>query len=245
MPEAPLYVQQNPLINLTSLERSAEDRDDQVSKPLSEDSELLNVDVLHAFPKNIKCGMDSSQMTALRNMITKRLAIVQGPPGTGKTFVSVSALEVMIRNLGPDDPPILVAAQTNHALDQLLNHILEFEDEIVRLGGQSDKGNVAIRARTFHELRQCNDLSKISQGLAAAYKEHGGLCVEIAGILSPLLDDSVITADTLLEHGIITKGQRQSLEAGDWAIEEGQDEIVAEDLAACKLRQPNPLLHSN
>ncbi|PVH72387.1 hypothetical protein DL98DRAFT_553156 [Cadophora sp. DSE1049] len=231
MPEAPLYVQQNPHMNLTSLERSAEDRDDLASLNF-EPSALSNVDVLHNFPKNIKCGMDLSQMTACRNMLTKRLAIVQGPPGTGKTFVSVSALEVMIRNLGPDDPPIIVAAQTNHALDQLLNHILEFEDEIVRLGGQSDRGNVAIRARTFYELRQGKDLSKVSQGLAAAYKEHGGLCAEAVGILSPLLNDSVVTADTLLELGIITKGQRQSLEAGDWAIEQGENEVVTEDLAA-------------
>ncbi|KAH7390349.1 hypothetical protein BKA64DRAFT_757595 [Cadophora sp. MPI-SDFR-AT-0126] len=232
MPEPPLYVQQNPFMDLTSLERSAENIDDLALLHTSEPSALSNMDVLHNFPKNIKCDMDSSQMTAYRNMITKRLAIIRGPPGTGKTFVSVSALKAMIQTLGPDDPPILVAAQTNHALDQLLNHILEFENEIVRLGGQSDRGNVAIRERTFYELRQGKDLSKVSQGLAAAYKEHGGLCAEAVGILSPLLNDSVVTADTLLEHGIITKGQRQSLEAGDWAIEQGENELATEDLAA-------------
>ncbi|KAK0105476.1 hypothetical protein ONS96_004862 [Cadophora gregata f. sp. sojae] len=223
-PEAPSYVQQNPFMDLRSLERNIE----EAPEPLT----LSNVDVTQDFPKNIKCGMDLSQMNACKNMITKRLSIVQGPPGTGKTFVSISALKVMIQNLGPDDPPIIVAAQTNHALDQLLNHILDFEAEIVRLGGRSDRANTAIRARTLYELRQTNDCSKVNQGLSAAYKELGGLYSEVVGILSPLLNNSVITADTLLELNIITKSQRQSLEAGDWAVEQSENDVVTEDLQA-------------
>ncbi|KAG4433671.1 hypothetical protein IFR05_010839 [Cadophora sp. M221] len=230
--EAPLYVQQNPLMNLSSLERSAEDKDGFVSVPSSEASTLFEIDVMNNFPKNINCGMDNSQVSACRNMLTKRLAIVQGPPGTGKTFVSISALEVMIRNLGPEDPPIIVAAQTNHALDQLLNHILVFEPEIVRLGGRSDRENVAIKKRTLYELRMATDTTAISQGLGVASREHRSLCEEVVAVLSPLLNNAVFTADTLLEHGIITEVQRRSLDAGDWAVEQSESNIPTEDLAA-------------
>ncbi|KAH9218255.1 P-loop containing nucleoside triphosphate hydrolase protein [Leptodontidium sp. 2 PMI_412] len=230
--EAPLYVQQDPFMNLSSLERSAEDKDGFVSVPSSDVSTLFNVDVMNNFPKKINCGMDNSQVSACKNMLTKRLAIVQGPPGTGKTFVSISALEVMIRNLGPEDPPIIVAAQTNHALDQLLNHILVFEPEIVRLGGRSDRENVAIKKRTLYELRQATDKSMISQGLGASSREHRALCEEIIAVLSPLLNNTVLAADALLEHDIITEGQRRSLDAGDWAVEQSESNIPTEDLAA-------------
>ncbi|KAH7311881.1 P-loop containing nucleoside triphosphate hydrolase protein [Rhexocercosporidium sp. MPI-PUGE-AT-0058] len=230
--ETPLYVQQDPFMNLSSLERSPKDLDDLVSVPLSDGLTLFNVDVINNFPKKINCGMDDSQVSACKNMLTKRLAIVQGPPGTGKTFVSISALEVMIRNLGPDDPPIIVAAQTNHALDQLLNHILIFEPEIVRLGGRSDRENVAIKKRTLYELRLATDTSTISQGLGASFREHRALCDELTAVLSPLLNNAIFTADVLFEHGIITEGQRRSLEAGDWAVEQGQNDFPTEDLAA-------------
>ncbi|KAL2062469.1 hypothetical protein VTL71DRAFT_6735 [Oculimacula yallundae] len=229
--EAPLYVQEDPIKNLDYLERSAQEKDGLTMVPSSEVSPLFAVDVLNDFPKNLHCGMDKSQISACQNMITKRLAIVQGPPGTGKTFVSISALEVMIRNLAPGDPPIIVAAQTNHALDQLLNHILCFEPEIVRLGGRSDRENVAIKKRTFYELGQVTDTSLFRKGLGASAKEHRALCDEIIGVLSPLLNDALLTADTLLEHGLITEGQRRSLDAGDWAVEHGKDNVPTEDLA--------------
>jgi len=115
---------------------------------------LQNVDILQDFPNIPESGMDPSQLLAFRNMMNKKVAIVQGPPGTGKTFVSVSALKVMLSNLQPDEPPIIVAAQTNHALDQLLNHVLNFEPNILRLGGRCDKGNTAILERTLYELKQ-------------------------------------------------------------------------------------------
>ena len=86
-------------------------------------------------------------------MLTKQLAIVQGPPGTGKTHVSVVAIETMHRNLQSGDPPIIVAAHTNHALDQLLRHIMKFEEKFIRLGGfTTDYEN--IKPRTLHEVKQ-------------------------------------------------------------------------------------------
>jgi helicase required for RNAi-mediated heterochromatin assembly 1 len=43
--------------------------------------------------------LDESQMDALRQMLTKEIALIQGPPGTGKTHVSVMALRIMLRKM--------------------------------------------------------------------------------------------------------------------------------------------------
>ena len=58
-----------------------------------------------------------SQYEALMRMLTRRLALVQGPPGTGKTYVGLKAVKVLLDNL---PGPIVIACQTNHALDQFL-----------------------------------------------------------------------------------------------------------------------------
>lgn len=228
-------MQQDPFMDLSSMERPSKERDGLILIPSSGMSSLSNVDVIENFPAKINCGMDASQISACENMLMQRIAIVQGPPGTGKTFVSITALEVMIRNLGPGDPPIIVAAQTNHALDQLLNHILVFEPQIVRLGGRSDRENVAIKKRTLYELGKVTDTSAIRQGLGASYREHKALCAEIQTVLSPLLHDTILTGDALREHDIITEGQRRSLDPGNWAVEQGKDDVPKEDLTACKL----------
>ena len=46
-------------------------------------------DVLSDWPQQPKTQMDTTQVEALRRILTKQVAIIQGPPGTGKTFVSV------------------------------------------------------------------------------------------------------------------------------------------------------------
>jgi hypothetical protein len=48
--------------------------------------------VLQKWPvEDINTSIDDSQMRALHQALTKRLAIIQGPPGTGKTFVGLKA----------------------------------------------------------------------------------------------------------------------------------------------------------
>ena len=53
----------------------------------------------------------------------------------------------------PGDPPILVASHTNHALDQLLRYVKQFDEEFIRLGAfTTDKEN--IKPRTMYEVKQ-------------------------------------------------------------------------------------------
>jgi helicase required for RNAi-mediated heterochromatin assembly 1 len=201
-----------------------------------EDSlQLQNVNVLEKFPEIPSSGMDSSQMLACERMLTKRIAIVQGPPGTGKTFVSVSALRAMLANLAPHDPPILVAAQTNHALDQLLNHVLSHEPNILRLGGRCDKDNKQILKRTLFELRRT---TKHLPSGCKGNKGYGKLKArveEIKTAMKPLLDDKLLTAETLLHDGLITKEQYDSLFAdAGWQI---GDDSGRKGLEKCKTFQ--------
>lgn len=187
----------------------------------------MSWDVREDFPRDIKTGMDESQTRALQDMITKSVAIIQGPPGTGKTFVSVSTLKLMIHNLRPNDPPIIVAAQTNHALDQLLNHILKFETNIVRLGGQSAYTNTKIRERTLFELHLGNKIKENRNTLGRCMREQSRLVEKIKKILAPLLTDDLLTPEQLLEYKIITEKQRNSFTALNWADNEASDNEVA------------------
>ena len=81
--QAPTYVQDNPFMDISSLV-SPEAAEELMPDGSKLKDKLENVNVLMAFPSIPQSGMDDSQMGALQNMLTKKIAIVQGPPGTGK-----------------------------------------------------------------------------------------------------------------------------------------------------------------
>lgn len=141
----PRYVQNDPILDLSNVTDVVDDGQFNIlSEPLPDGSSCL----------------DKSQMDALHQILTRELALIQGPPGTGKTHVSVIALQIILKKMeeqrqkaGPGEvvPPLIVACQTNHALDQLLRHVAKFEDSFIRLGGRSaDKG--IVRQRTLFNI---------------------------------------------------------------------------------------------
>ena len=83
--------------------------------------------------------LDCAQANALVTSLNRSLALVQGPPGTGKSYTGVTLIRVLLHNkrkasLGP----ILCVCFTNHALDQLLEHLLDCGvEQIVRVGAGS------------------------------------------------------------------------------------------------------------
>lgn len=172
-------------------------------------------------------NLDPSQWEALHHILTKQLAVVQGPPGTGKTHVSVSALKIFLSNMKAGDPPIIISAQTNHALDQLLNHIAEFEPEYVRLGGRS--GDDAIKRRTLYEIRQTTSTPVLIGGLlASARRKLQQLIEQITKLLEPFAvdrEDRPLPARSFLESGILTRAQYDSLveNASGW-VDSSTDE---------------------
>lgn len=140
----------------------------------------------------------------------------QGPPGTGKTYVSVVALKILLANRGRDDPPIIVTCQTNHALDQLLRHIAEFEPSFIRLGGRSkDQGK--IKERTLYEVREKVPRRQRSLPGNKAGQSRGVLQQQtrkMRELLAPLeAGGTCLDHRYLLDIGVITKEQAASLEA--------------------------------
>uniref|UniRef100_A0A663DY54 Uncharacterized protein n=1 Tax=Aquila chrysaetos chrysaetos TaxID=223781 RepID=A0A663DY54_AQUCH len=85
--------------------------------------------------------LDESQLAAIRLALSREFVLIQGPPGTGKTFIGLKITELLLRNQGGEPwgerPPLLVVCYTNHALDQFMEGILQFQpSKVVRIGGK-------------------------------------------------------------------------------------------------------------
>lgn len=173
-----------------------------------------NVNILQGFPQSPTGDLDTTQWAALEQILTRKLSIIQGPPGTGKTFVSVVALRIMLSNMRSSDPPILVTAQTNHALDQILNHISAFERNYIRLGARSS--DLEIKKRTLFAVQQREPTATIQGSiLGSARKKYRNLIVSISELLQAFSqeeDVSPLPSSLFLRYGTLTAEQYESLE---------------------------------
>lgn len=210
--------------HLVSVQREVSSPEDVLKSPKTDLTSVIdntehdtfeNFNILkQPWPKLLQSSLDDSQLSALCQILTKRLAIVQGPPGTGKTHVSVEAIKVMLANRTDKDPPVVIACQTNHAIDQMLRHILKFEEDVIRLGGQSK--DPTIKKRTLYEVRQTTSENPPAGCLFGGAKmKMNKLTKEIALLLTPLepgkkpLDHRI-----LADFKLISQAQSDSLEAG-------------------------------
>lgn len=233
--KAPEYLKEHSILDLSSLI--------PVDGPHTWDSDievsdLLNIDVLDEFPFLSSSDMDSSQMAALERMTTQSVAVVQGPPGTGKTFTSVCALKVLLANMCANDPPIIIAAQTNHAVDQLLKHVLAFEEKVVRLGSRTDRENEDIIKRTLYELRKSTQGGpNCRRELRTSKMQLEQHIDKIARLLAPFLSPSLLTSEMLLSHGLISEEQKESLCESGWYEGNGSQrdaDLNAAEVSSCK-----------
>ncbi|KAG6009649.1 hypothetical protein E4U21_001713 [Claviceps maximensis] len=86
-----------------------------------------------------RSNLDSSQSMAILNTLSREMSLVQGPPGTGKSYTGEKIIQILLENkteakLGP----ILCVCYTNHALDQLLEHLLDKGiEKVIRIGSRS------------------------------------------------------------------------------------------------------------
>lgn len=198
----PWYLQKQPVKDLSSLFQGTGAKHTQV-------------DILDGeWPSDPTTNLDASQVAALRRTLRKELAIIQGPPGTGKTHVSVIALKVLLENKHRDDPPIIVAAHTNHALDQLLRHVAPIEPEFIRLGGMSLDEEI-IKPRTLYEVKQATKFGVIPGGMRSpAFANMRKLIKEMQALLKPLTEGMPFSEEVLKSYGILDEGQCKSLIEG-------------------------------
>lgn len=198
--EPPAYIQNNPFVDISTL----------VS--MEEASSFQNVNVLDEWPASDATSLDRSQSQALKRMLTRKLAVVQGPPGTGKTFVSVKAMQILRENLRKEDSPIIVTAQTNHAVDQILRHTSSFEPNYIRLGGRSK--DPKIKKRTLFEVRSAQPPKKRphSQKIQAivAMKKIMVACQDLLALLE--MGKGPLDHRALTKIGLLTTEQAESLE---------------------------------
>jgi helicase required for RNAi-mediated heterochromatin assembly 1 len=142
--------------------------------------------------------------------------------------VSVIAIHLMLNNMAPDDPPIFVAAHTNHALDQLLRRIADFEPEFIRLGGFTTDMEI-IKPRTLYEVKNAVKHSDVKGSQRNhARNEIRRMVKEMTFLLGPLTEGKEpLSASLFLEYGVITDHQFESLVNGakDWVRSGGEDAI--------------------
>lgn len=197
----PTFIRENPVLDLTSC----------LSETAAPDTVewLRQYDVREDMPDvRDEISLDESQLHALYRMITKELCIVQGPPGTGKTFTSVEAVRIMLGNQKPTDPPIIVAAQTNHALDQLLTLCLDAGARIIRVGGRTESERVA--EHTMYNARQTLG-SAADPRFSALEARRRRACNVLTELTSTLFNDRLLQPGDLLHAGVITQQQHDSL----------------------------------
>ncbi|KAL8869121.1 MAG: hypothetical protein Q9174_004508 [Haloplaca sp. 1 TL-2023] len=83
--------------------------------------------------------LDDAQQLAVIHALSNCLALIQGPPGTGKSYTGVSIIKALLQNRRAGDiGPIICVCYTNHALDQLLEHLVKDGiKQVIRIGSRS------------------------------------------------------------------------------------------------------------
>ncbi|UKZ79236.1 hypothetical protein TrVFT333_006986 [Trichoderma virens FT-333] len=104
-------------------------------------SEFLIPPSQHPSPNLVesRTALDLTQSAALLNTLSRELSLIQGPPGTGKSYTGEKIIKVLLANKEKTEiGPILCVCYTNHALDQLLEHLLDDGiDKVIRIGSRS------------------------------------------------------------------------------------------------------------
>ena len=102
-------------------------------------------------------SLDRSQAAALIQSLAREIALIQGPPGTGKSYTGMALIKVLLEHKSSAKlGPILCVCYTNHALDQLLEHLYDQGiTQIARIGSRSKSDK--LQDRTLQSLREKQD----------------------------------------------------------------------------------------
>ena len=154
---------------------------------------IINPDK-NEYPNEIKNLFDESQFNALKMTLNDKISLIQGPPGTGKTHFGAIITDILLQNLNKENinenndnltinrnndisnpPQILVVCYTNHALDQFIEKVSNYTNDIVRIGGRCQNEKVQkyeLRNKrmnysvSYHNLVQrLNSLGKNKQNI--------------------------------------------------------------------------------
>ena len=131
---------------------------------LSTQNETITLDVKSPMDADVlsaQTTLDRAQAEALISTLCTSMALIQGPPGTGKSYTGVALMKVLMANkkaakLGP----VLCVTFTNHALDQILEHLIDAGvEQVIRIGSRSKSERLsAVNLRT---VAQKESLTKL------------------------------------------------------------------------------------
>ncbi|KAK4197127.1 putative helicase [Triangularia verruculosa] len=214
MDTVPSFLRERPNMNLSSLVPVTASNGSQTLLEVKD--ALKDYDIVSkGFPSLEDVAvLDESQLDGLHRIISNELAIVQGPPGTGKTFTSVQALKILVANRRKHGgPPIIVAAHTNHALDQLLTFCLEFE--VLRLGGFTKSEDIK-KCTTFERQRaerggRPSEMKSRNNEKRRLERRQKELIQDLKILQQSVFGKRLVDPDRLLEAGVITQEQHDSL----------------------------------
>ncbi|KAI1372519.1 P-loop containing nucleoside triphosphate hydrolase protein [Hypoxylon crocopeplum] len=216
------YIEKNPYMDIRSLvhhvPESSSMTKNEVDAKMSEISEPhRNYSILGGFDGQLSqyTNLDNSQLSAVHRILTRELAIVQGPPGTGKTFTSVQALQILLESQEKGSNVIIVAAQTNHAVDQILLQLINAGFNVVRLGGRTQ--NEVIKRYTMYNLRRHRAMPLSTHRADRDFKTFESArksnIAKLEAVIEAVFPDDLVDAKVLHSAGIITDSQLKSVQA--------------------------------
>ncbi|EPX73565.1 helicase Required for RNAi-mediated heterochromatin assembly Hrr1 [Schizosaccharomyces octosporus yFS286] len=204
------YVQHNPLMRINSVLGSSQSL----------------IDILEPFPSSEDYLLDKSQLKAYQSILSRKLALIQGPPGTGKTFVALKAIQTLLENSNSNVLPIVVACQTNHAVDQILLQLLREGASVIRLGRRTNVPEIK-EVSVYEKIKSVRNT--FSRFIKDFKKKKGRLMKQMLNIMSNFSSEYV-TLTYLHSQGIITTAQLQSLvENSAWVDTVFDDDDSAEE----------------
>jgi len=173
------------IISISSFSASSAATEDEEDLFLSSDASFLKW-----------ASGNDSQNAAVQEATSSASAItlIQGPPGSGKT---ITCAEIVSRWLVSSEDPVLLVAETNEGVDNLLKKLLEHginEEKIVRFGSSGWKVAKDLERLTFEskyrqrvsDKRDRNRIDKkMAQRILESFKI---LCTTCISAGSSLLD---------------------------------------------------------
>lgn len=104
--------------------------------------------------------LDDNQKLAVRKSLSLNddceVLIIQGPPGTGKTTTITEIVTQVLKNRS--NAKILIASQSNQAVDNVLEKVCGIENKILRIG--NDEKKMSKVARNYTPEKVLNKLLK-------------------------------------------------------------------------------------
>ena len=98
--------------------------------------------------------LNEAQQFAVIQALSIGLALVQGPPGIGKSYTGVAIIKALLHNRKAADlGPIICVCYMNHALDQLLEHLVkDGVRQVIHIGSRSKSD--LLQNLTLHYVRE-------------------------------------------------------------------------------------------